>query len=374
MRLAALACSCLFVLAACGQEAEAPPANVEAPEPVNVPAADQLTGLAAPATGIAFWTHPNVAFNSLMIIAGAEGVASYNIEDGGEVSTLPGVNAQGAAVSYLGYGPRARGLFATYDADASALKIHEIDNITRAFKPVDGDIPVRGALRGFCFGRAADAEAPTLVVLQRGELTRYIFRLENATLTASAGVTETAPNDIVSCAIDGEDGAVFVARENGAIHRIPASGEGALFASAATGAPGDLTVLLETQTSEDGASSVNGQVALLDRASGVIHAFDRRNGEAIGAVRISESFEIPAANAADAMGAISANLGALYRNGALALGLTDEDGAGAVRLIPVNGVLNALALSEGTPPSPRGAAPEVEENGLSISAPAIEPN
>jgi len=370
MRLSALVCSCLILVASCGQETQAPPASVEAPEPVDVPAADQLAGLAAPATGIAFWTHPNVAFNSLMIIAGPEGVASYNVEDGSEVSTLPGVNAQGAAVSYLGYGPRARGLFATYDADAGALKIHEIDNVTRAFKPVDGNIPVRGAVRGFCFGRASGTEAPTLVVLQRGELTRYTFRLENATLTASAGVTETAPNDVVSCAVDGEDGAVFVARENGAIHRIPADGDGVLFASAAAEAPGDLAVLLETHTAEDETSSVNGQVMLLDRASGVIHAFDRTSSEPLGAVRISESFEIPAVVSADAMGAISANLGALYRNGALALGLTSEDGAGAVRLIPVNGVLNALGLDEGSPPSPRGAAPEVEDDGLLISIPS----
>lgn len=370
MRLAALACFCLL-LAACGQEAEAPSASVEAPEPVGVPAADQLAGLATPATGIAFWTHANVAFNSLMIVASAEGVASYNIEDGSEVSTLPGVNAQGAAVSYLGFGPRARGLFATYDADDGALRIYEIDNVTRAFKPVNGDIPVRGAVRGFCFGRAGGADAPVLVVLQRGELTRYAFRLENATLTASAGVTETAPNDIVSCAIDGENGAVFVVRENGAIHRIPADGEGALFALAAAETPGDLAVLLETQTDEDGTSSVNGQVALLDRATGVVYAFDRTSGEPLGAVRISESFEIPAVEAADTMGAISANLGALYRNGALALGLTAEDSAGAVRLIPVNGVLNALGLDEGTPPSPRGAAPEVEDNGLSITAPSL---
>lgn len=370
MRLTALACSCLVLLAACGQETQSPPASVEAPEPAAVPAADQLAGLAAPATGIAFWTHPNVAFNSLIIIAGTEGVASYNIEDASEVSTLPGVNAQGAAVSYLGYGPRARGLFATFDADAGALKIHEIDNVTRAFKPVDGDIPVRGAVRGFCFGRAAGAEAPTLAVLQRGELTRYTFHLENATLTASAGVTETAPNDIVSCAVDGEDGAVFVARENGAIHRIPADGDGALFASASTETPGDLAVLLEMQTAEDETLFVNGQVALLDRASGVIHVFDRTSSAPLGAVRISESFEISAVDTADAMGAISANLGALYRNGALALGLTDEDSAGAVRLIPVNGVLNALDLDEGTPIHPRGAAPETQDNGLLISLPS----
>ena len=44
MRLTAFACSCLILVTACGQEAEAPPASVEAPEPVAVPAADQLAG------------------------------------------------------------------------------------------------------------------------------------------------------------------------------------------------------------------------------------------------------------------------------------------------------------------------------------------
>ncbi|MEM9618853.1 MAG: hypothetical protein AAF936_12920 [Pseudomonadota bacterium] len=366
MRLAALTCSALLLLAACGQDTDTSSLGEASPiEPIAVAAADQLTGLGAPATGIAFWTHPNVAFNSLMIIAGADGVASFNIEDGNEVSRIPGVNAEGAAISYIGFGPLARGLLAYFDADAGAMKIHEIDNAVRSFKPVTGDIPIRGAVRGFCFGRAADAEGPTLVVLKRGELTRYAFRLENATLTAKASVSETAPDDIISCAIDSEDGAVFIARENGAVHRIGADGQGALFAKADAEQPGHLAVLL-SEVMTDETSSVSGQVILLDKSNGAIHSFNRDDGAPLGAVSIGEAFEIEAVNSADVMGVASANLGALYRNGAIALGLTGADGAGAIRLIPANGLINALGITDGTPLSPRGAIPESDDDGLLI--------
>lgn len=372
MRLATLACSVLLLLTACGQNTNTPSERNAIPvEPIAVAAADQLTGLGAPATGIAFWTHPNVAFNSLMIIASPDGVASFNIEDGNEVSRIPGVNADGAAIGYIGVGPQARGLLAYFDADAGAMKIHEIDNAVRSFKPVTGDIPIRGAVRGFCFGRAADAEGPTLVVLQKGELTRYAFRLENATLTAKASVSETAPDDIVSCAIDGEDGAIFIARENGAVHRIGADGQGALFANAAAEQPGDLAVLLSEVTTDE-TSSVNGQVILLDKSNGAMHAFNRGDGAPLGAVTIGEAFEIDAVNSADVMGVAGANLGALYRNGAIALGLTSDDGAGAIRLIPVNGLSNALEIVEGTPLSPRGSAPASKEDGLLIRT-SIQP-
>ncbi|MEO1241840.1 MAG: hypothetical protein AAFX54_08025 [Pseudomonadota bacterium] len=366
MRFVALACSALLLLAACGQNTDTPPSSDAVPvQPIAVAAADQLTGLDAPATGIAFWTHPNVAFNSLMIVAGENGVASFNIEDGNEVSRIPGFNADGAAIGYIGFGPQARGLLAYFDANAGAMKIHEIDNAARSFKPVTGDIPIRGAVRGFCFGRAVDAEGPTLVVLQKGELTRYAFRLENATLTAKASVSETAPDDIISCAIDGEDGAVFIARENGAVHRIGADGHGALFASAAAEQPGDLAVLLSEVTTNE-TSSVNGQVILLDKSNGAMHAFNRDDGAPLGAVTVGEAFEIEAVNSADVMGVAGANLGALYRNGAIALGLTGDAGAGVIRLIPANGLINALGTADGTPLSPRGSMPQSDDDGLLI--------
>ena len=364
MRLVALTVSSLFVLSACGQENDAPTTSeTKDVAPIAVAATDQLTELTGSVTGIDFWTHPNVAFSSTMIIAGENGVASYNIEDGSEVSAIPGVNAQGAAVSYIGFGPRARGLLAYYDRDASAFSIFEIDNITRNFKPVTGDIAIRGNVRGFCFGRGVDAEGPTLAVLQKGELTQYQFSIENATLTASASAKETAPDDVVSCAIDGVDGSIFVARENGAVHRLGGDGPGELFAKGDIDTVGDIAVLSATTIAEDGVS-FSGQVIVLDKTDATIHAFDRADGTLIGKVTIGETFDIGAVTASNVMGAVSANLGAVYRNGAIALSLV-EDG-NAVRLIPANGLVNALDLPAGEALSPRGIIVAPEESDLLI--------
>lgn len=364
MRLAALAVSGLFVLSACGQENDAPATlEAEVVAPIAVAAADQLTEINGPVTGIGFWTHPNVAFSSLLIIAGENGVTSYNIEDGSEVSTIPSVSAVGAAVSYIGNGPRARGLLAYYDRDASAFSIFEIDNITRNFKPVTGDIAIRGNVRGFCFGRGVDADGPTLAVLQKGELTQYEFSLDNATLTASASAKETAPDDVVSCAIDGVDGSIFVARENGAVHRLGTDGPGELFAKSTIDAVGDIAVLSATNVAEDG-FSYSGQVVVLDKTNATMHAFDRADGSLLGKITIGEAFEIEAVTGANVMGAVSANLGALYRNGAIALSLSDGDSA--VRLIPANGLINALGLPDGDALSPRGIIAEPEESDLLI--------
>ena len=365
MRHASLAVLSLFVLSACGQENDVSSASdAEAVAPIAVAAADQLTDLNGPVTGIDFWTHPNVAFSSVMIIAGENGVASYNIEDGNEVSAIPGVSAQGAAVSYIGYGPRAKGLLAYFDRDASAFSIFEIDNVTRNFKPVTGDIAIRGSVRGFCFGRGVDAEGPTLAVLQKGELTQYSFSIENATLTASASAKETAPDDVVSCAIDGVDGSIFVARENGTVHRLGTDGPGELFAKGDINAVGDIAVLSATNIAEDGVVSFSGQVIVLDKTNAMIHAFDRADGSLIGKGTIGDAFEIDAVAASNVMGAVSANLGAIYRNGAIALSLADE--ANVVRLIPANGLINALNLPDGEALSPRGIIAEPEDSDLLI--------
>ena len=368
MRLAALALSSLLVIAACERQSGGAPA--EPAEPVNevqVIASDELAGLAASATGIAFWTHPNVAFNGLMIVASADGVVGYNIEDGSEVSRLPGVDAQGVAVSYFGFGPQARGLLAYFDQEASAFKIHAVDNASRTFQPVEGEIPIRGAVRGFCFGRALGAHSPSLHVVQRNTLTTYAFSAENSVVTASADIGVSIPNDARACAVNEKDGTVLLVRENGRVHPMEEDGPGAPLLIGALSETGDAAVLLSRNGDED-APSVQGQIVMLDRATGKLHVYDSESGEAIGVATIILNDEGDALDAAEVMGAASANLGGLYRNGAIALGLapTEDGGEASIRLIPVNGLINALDLTVSEPLSPRGDAPEPEDNGLLI--------
>ena len=96
----------------------------------------------------------------------------------------------------------------------------------------------------------------------------------------------------------------------------------------------------------------------------MIHAFDRADGSLIGKGTIGDAFEIDAVAASNVMGAVSANLGAIYRNGAIALSLADE--ANVVRLIPANGLINALNLPDGEALSPRGIIAEPEDSDVLI--------
>ncbi len=367
-RAAALAC--LLFFAACEQAEETPaPAPVEA---VDVAVSDELP-IEQPATGIAFWTHPNIVFNGLMIVAGADGLVSYNIEDGNEVSRVPDLNAQGVRVSYLGFGPLAAGVVATFDADESVFRFYGVDNASRVFLPLEGGAAVRGELRDFCLGRALTSADPTLFVVQRGAATVYNLSLEDMGDAAPGlAIADPAvidvPDDIARCAVDA-DGVLLLASENGAVYRLDGqNGFDTPFAQSAAASVGSLAVIPAGGAS---AQTASGWIALLDAESGAVHLFDRMAGSFIGAVRIasptdmaptddSEDIATETPSPASAMGASGANLGGLYRNGAIALGLVG--GEPVVRLIPLTGVRNALGLAENAPVDPRGTALATEDD------------
>ncbi|NOX81724.1 MAG: hypothetical protein GXP06_01785 [Alphaproteobacteria bacterium] len=370
MRTTALLLAGMLALAACGREADAP-----APEPiapVGVAASDE-TSLAAPANGLAFWMHPNVAFNSLLIAASADGLAAYNIEDGAAVSSVPGVNVSGVAVSYLGFGPTATGVVAAFQPDASAFAFYRIDNGARNFAPLAGGplastLDIRGAVRGFCFGRGDGVETPSLYVVQRGKILVFNFEDQDSGLAPAANITMDAPDDLVTCAVD-SDGALLTVSATGAIFRL--DGEDSFkapFARAQISEIGGLAVIAATapegDTPEGEEPAVYGQIALLDKSTGAVHLFDRTDGRALGAVTIQATDEIEGVTAAAAMGATGANLGGLYRDGLVALSV---DGAAAVRFIPLNGLANALAFPVGAPVNPRGVVAPDEDDGLLIN-------
>ncbi len=374
MRLAptafSIALSAAVLLSACEQKAgdATPPAPVE---PVSLSFSDELPGLAAPASGIAFWRHPNVSFNSMMIVASEDGIVSYNIEDGNEVGRIDDVNAKGVAVSYLGFGAPAAGVLAYYDADESAFRFYGVDNNSRAFLPVDGAPSVRNPVRGFCFGRAEGAAAPALFAVQRGKISIFNFEAGADGLVAAGETTLDAPDSAQSCAVD-IDGIVLVSTQDGKIYRL--AGEesfSAPFASAPAKDAGEITVIAGEivpangeEEAEDADPTYSGQIVLLDREDGTLYVFDRADGTPLGAVSPVGTDEITAPEAVTVMGASGANLGALYRNGVIALGAGVE--APSILLLPVNGVMNALSLPESNPINPRGELPEVEDNGLLI--------
>jgi hypothetical protein len=355
----------LLALTACGREADAP--TPEPIAPVGVAASDE-TSLAAPANGLAFWMHPNVAFNSLLIAASADGLAAFNIEDGAAVSSVPGVNVSDVAVSYLGFGPTATGVVAAFQPDEGGFAFYRIDNGARNFAPLAGAPEIRGAVRGFCFGRGNGVETPSLYVVQRGKILVFNFEAQDNGFAPADAITLDAPDDLATCAID-SDGVLLTVNTDGAIFRL--AGEDSFkapFAVAPIGEVGGLAVIAATMpegdTPEDEQPAAYGQIALLDKSTGVVHLFDRTDGHALGAVTIAATDEIDGVAAAAAMGATGANLGGLYRNGQIALSV---EGAAAVRFIPLNGVANALTFPVGAPVYPRGVVAPVEDDGLLIN-------
>ena len=360
----AAAFASLAALAACERQAGDAPQPAPPPVLAEATVSDELPGLAAAPTGIAFWEHPTLPFNSMMIVASADGVISYNIEDGNEVSRIPGVNTKGAAVSYIGLGQQAAGVMAIFDTDENAFKFFGIANTSRDFLPIEGGPAIRGNVRGYCFGRALDATAPTLFVVQKSELSVFNFEQASSGLVLANEAALPIPENIQSCAVD-VDGVVLGASENGEIYRIAASDSFASpFAKADIETAGDFVVVA---FSSDGAgdASVTGNILMADKATGALHIFDRADGRAIGAVNIVGTEELEGVNAVGAMGAVSSNLGGLYRNGAVALSVETETSP-AIRIVSINGLLNALDMPRSDAISPRGAVPEVEDSELII--------
>ncbi len=370
-RVFAIAVGAAFLAAAgCGERAGAPAVTEEtaAPEPVGVIASDALSDLTASPTGIDFWTHPNVSFNSLIIVASADGLASYNVEDGTEVSRVPGVSLSGVAVSYIGFGPLAAGIAAAFDETESAFQFYGVDNVSRLFLPLTGGPSIRGAVRGFCMGRAANSPDPTLFVVRRGEMTVFNVTPDMDGETAGVAISGEAgtpiPETATACAVD-TAGVVYILTNDGEIYRVDSdSAFDEPFAVAFANDSYDIAFLGSRQT--DSASSVNGQIAILDGETGIVELFDASDGRALGAARIDAADDIEAVTEATVMGASAANLGGLYRDGAIALGIAGENPT--VRLIPANGVANALGVAPLPPANPRGETARAEEtNDLVIN-------
>ncbi|WDI30890.1 hypothetical protein PUV54_13095 [Hyphococcus flavus] len=346
---------------------DAPTVTEEAPQgPVDAFFSDELPGLSGPATGIAFWEHPSQSYNSLLIVANADGIVSYNMEDGTEVGRVDGVNAQGVAVSYFGFGASAAGFLATHDAAANAVRLYGIDNSSRTFLPLDGAPELTGEVRDICAGRAPNSSSPMIFAVQETSV-RYFSLAANADgVSIAEDVTLETPDNLVSCAVDIK-GALTLAADNGEIYRL--DNEAAFLNPLAIvddATPADVAVI-QSQSGDDGA--VSEQVLLLDQRTGAVHVFNRDDGEALGAINFSGTDQMPDAEPAVLMGSASANLGALYRDGILGFGAAGDEGP-VVRIAPVSTVLNSLSLPVGGPVTARGMA-MIKDNELNITLPDI---
>ena len=370
MRLVSFAALSFLALAACGDRQETPQSQ-ETPqaEPKTVLPTDDLSGFTSPATGLAFWVHPNVSFNSLLIVAGEAGVASYNIENGDEVSRAAGRNLRGAEVSYFGFGPQAAGFAAAYDTEENAMAFFGIDNNTRAFSPLLADETFVGAMRAFCMGRASSSASPSLFIIQREKIRvlNLESRLDGIGVESEANIP--APDDLIDCAVD-QNGVLIVLDEDGDVFRLD-SAQSFNAPFAVTGVRNGRLEIAAKKASTDDPDTDTGHMVVLDPVNGQLHLFALADGHAQGSLFVAATDEIEAVEAASVVTVTGGNLGAVYRNGAIALGVEGETSS-SVRIVPFNGAINALTIESGEPANPRGEIAEPEDNGISIP-PTFEP-
>jgi len=358
MRILALVTS-LFVLAACdrgGEPAQQAPREIDAK---SVTASDELGGFTTAITGVDFWTHPSLAFSSLMLVATDDGLYSYNIEDGTEIDSVSDISPTNMSVAYNGAGATARGMVALYDNNENQFRFYSIDNIDRSFILTPTLMVAPTGVDGLCLGRKADSADLALHVVSDDKLMSYGLNISDAGVSAEETTSIDTPAGLIDCVVDAVDGAVFALRNDGAVFRfLNGGGETPFAVSGATGAV-EIGLSLSGFVEGGPTDECCGQIAILDGADGRVHLFDRDDGHAMGVAEVTASFDVEAVTAATAMGVGYGNFGSTYRDGILALATKGD--APVIRLAPWNGVINALGQPLGEPTDPRGLAAQEDD-------------
>lgn len=345
----------LVTVAACDRATAPSPEKDDAPaiEAKEVAAADGFGEPGRSVNAVAFWSHPGVNFESLVLAATDEGVDAYSIETGDKVASVAQGPVSELAVVYAGEGAAARGYAAA--GRGAGYEFYAIDNETRAMAPVMVEMGAPGT-GTFCAGRRDGGLA--LYEIGEGALASRQIDLREGGLALGDPAPLAEIDGILSCHVDDRTGAVITVSAGGAIRRVdPASGaaEGVAIADGAV----DGSALILTKSPQEGAPG--GAIAILDGGAATVRLFDLVDGRAIGAVRVKSTFDLDAVATATSIAAGYGNYGGVYRDGALAI-VTAGDGA-PVRLAPWNGVLDALGLPLGDSVDPRApqAADEADD-------------
>lgn len=361
MRLA-LALAALAVAAACERKPRKPmpDPDVAAPAVAEVAAADAFGEPGAIVADVAFWSHPAVAFESLLIAATADSLTAFRVETGERVfETAEGADA--VEVFYAGEGSGAQGYLLA--AGGGAFRLYAIDQDGNGFGPVAvaGGASPAGV---FC---AAGGAAPAIYEAEGGTLSARALAISQSGAELAAARPIADASGAIGCHVDPLTDEVVVVSGDGAIRRVDPR-TGAVFGLALPQYVAPAASGLAFGRDEAGAAQ--GQVALLDGRSGVVNLYDADDGRALGAVRVKATFDLEAVQSASRIAVGSANYGGVYRDGALAV-VTSGDGA-PVRLVPWNGVMGVLSLPVAAAIDPRApAGPAPDESVISIDV--IEP-
>jgi hypothetical protein len=356
MRSAALVLSFLALAACGGPKSEAPPAAPAAAIDVReVAAADGYGEAGETVTAVAFWSHPSVNFQGLILASTATGLKAFNIETGAVAASSEGNAADALAVAYSGTGPQAQG-YAVMQA-AGAYAFYAIGNDTPSLTPLTATNTAAGA-PAFCVSGARLYEAGN------DKLSARDLSLSPESVSIGDARVVAEVDGVIACHVDDRSGDVITISRDGAIKRVtPSSGEAFGLTLVNDLKPGASALFLMTTAEPE--NEPGGAVAVLDGPNGVIRLFDLIDGHALGAVRIKATFDLDAVVSAKTIAAGYANYGGVYRDGALAV-VTQGDGA-PIRLAPWNGVLAALNLPIEENVNPRDPHPAGKvEDVLSI--------
>lgn len=347
------------LVSACDRKptARAPEASTEA-APAEVGAADAYGATGDVVNDVAFWTHPGVAFESLVLTANDAAVEAFAVETGARAFSVAG-GADAIEVFYA-------------EAASPGYLVAAGDGVYRLFAvAADGKSAAPQGLFDaaaeqprFCIKGGTD---PVLYEIAGGIISSRALKTDASEAGLGAPIKLGDAAGAIACHVDPLSENVIVISSDGAIKRIdPATG--AVFGIAL---PADLSPTsssLAAGRTETGDPVIH--VALLDGGTGSISLFDASDGHALGAVRVKATFDLDAVEAATRIEIGSANFGGVYRDGALAV---VTSGAGApVRLVPWNGVMGALSLPAPAVPNPRMPNGEPAEEGV-ISIEVIEP-
>ena len=366
----------LILLAACSRESEQadvqPREEIEPIAVANVAAIDELGGFDESITGISFWRHPNLAFESLMIVASGSNLTSYDIEDGVSVNTVSLASPTGVSVSYQGSGADAVGVVATVDQASSQLEFFTVDNIDRTFQARETLFDTPDAITGFCLGRQNSTTDIALHILRAGEIVSYDLAISDAGIRAETPARIEVSGALIDCVVDDLTGVVFAISSSGEVYRVE-EGATSLTPFIETGATSSAAIGLSFSGLNDQAPTDEccGQLAVLNSDDGNIYLYDRHDGHALGRVQITASFDVAAVTSATVMGLGYGNFGGAYRGGVLVVATADTPPV--LRLAPWNGILNAITQPIGTPANPRVLSPQSEEDPAAISLEILEP-
>ena len=307
---------------------------------------------------IAFWSHPTLAFNSLLLAAGSQNITGVAVESRLDVAGLE-VGARAMDVAYIGEGVDARGYLVALSG--SSLQLSEIQNATGALSPIASmESPTISALQEICLSAAGET------IHGYGVGTNSMVRI---TITLEGGMRDisiapsAAPAGPIDCTVDPLSQAAYFLGADGTISRLDSDGNAMVPFSAPHPSGGrSLGLLLK---SDDGQTPSPRLIVLGDDTSH-LRLLDG-SGDTLGQFKLSASFDYPAVENPSALGVGFGNYGGVYRDGAIAL--AHDEG---ISLVPWNAVATALELPIGDGVNPR-LLQEPEEEGFVIDIAPIAP-